>query len=191
MAEVNSTDSLYIALGLKPDDSYETAVLAASEKSDAVLKILEITKADSLPEAYGLLQSMALKAERYDLAEKKLAKVENESVQAELDRLFKEGDSVGKITPAMAKGAWGQGIRAKGHAGVLELKSFMLTAPVVVSRKPVIEDTDDLSAVEMTDLDVHVFKKFVGDDPIEMKKRSDLLASLKLEDIRNRKKGKG
>jgi hypothetical protein len=185
MAEVN--DSLFIALGLKPDSDTESAVIAASDLSDIKRKILLVTKTSSTAEALGVIQANALSAERFEAAERKLAKIEQEQSEKEFDLLAKAGDLAGKFTPAMAKSEWAQELRAKGSAGVQELKSFLQHAPTLVSRKPVVEDLDDASAVELSQAEVEVAKKMCGDDKVALSKRLDALRAGKLEDIRMRK----
>lgn len=185
MAEVN--ESLFIALGLKPDSDTESAVIAASDLSDVKRKLLTITKASNAAEALGIVQANALAAERYAAAEAKLAKIEKEQAEKEFDLVAKAGDLAGKFTPAMAKSEWAKELRAKGNEGVTELKSFLQHAPVLVSRKPIVEDDSELDNVELSDKEVEVAKKMVGDDQIALKKRLDALRIAKVEDIRARK----
>jgi hypothetical protein len=182
-------ESLYIALGLKTDSAAEQAVVTASELSEIKRKVLQITKTDNATDALGILQANALAAERYQAAEAKLHALEQAQAEKDFDSLAKEGDRIGKLTPAMAKSEWAQELRAKGSSGVQELKSFLQHAPVVVSRKPVIEETDELQSVELSESEIAVNRKFVGDDPVALKKRCDAIRAQKLEDIRMRKAG--
>lgn len=185
MAEVN--ESLFIALGLKPDTDTESAVLAASDLSDIKRKLLTITKAANPAEALGIVQANALAAERYAAAEHKLALIEKEQAEKEFDLVAKQGDLAGKFTPAMSKSEWAKELRAKGQEGVLELKSFLQHAPVLVSRKPVIEADDDLENVELSSMEIEIAKKMVGDDSVALKARLDSLRTQKLEDLRMKK----
>lgn len=184
MAETN--ESLYIALGLKPDADFESAVIMASDKSEAVRKIMTITKSENLADALGIVQANALAAERYEAAERKLALIEKEQAEKEFDLAAKAGDLVGKFTPAMAKSEWAQEMRAKGMEGVRELKSFLQHAPVIVSRKAPVADEDSVD-IELTDKEIEVAKRFAGDDPVVLKKRLEMLKASKLEDRRARK----
>lgn len=185
MAEVN--ESLFIALGLKPDADTESAVLAASDLSELKRKLLTVTKAENVADALGIVQAKLLSAERYAAAEAKLAKIEQEQAEKEFDLVAKAGDNAGKFTPAMAKSDWARELRAKGMAGVQELKSFLHHAPVLVSRKPVVEEELDEKNVELSEREIEVCKKMVGDDQVALKSRLDALRTQKLEDLRMKK----
>jgi hypothetical protein len=179
-------ESLYIALGLKPDADFESAVITASEKSEALGKLLTITKAASFAEALGIVQANALSAERYSAAEAKLAKIEKEAAEKDFDAAAKAGDLAGKFTPAMAKSDWAKELRAKGASGVQELKSFLQHAPVLVSRKPIVEDDGELENVELSAQEIEVARKMEA-DPKSLKTRLDALRAQKLEDLKMKK----
>jgi hypothetical protein len=185
MAEVN--ESLFIALGLKPDSDTESAVIAASDLAEIKQKLLTITKTASAADALGVVHANALAAERYEAAERKLEKIEKEQAEKDFDSVAKAGDLAGKFTPAMAKSEWAKELRLKGADGVRELKSFLQHAPVLVSRKPIIDESDESENIELTEKEIEVAKKMVGDDAVALKNRLDMLRASKLDEIRLRK----
>jgi hypothetical protein len=181
-----SNESLYIALGLKPDADRETAILVAGENQQAVRQILTITKSATVADALGIVMANAAAAERYQAAEAKLHAIEKTQREKDFDALVLAGDLSGQLTPALAKSDWIKGLRTDPN-GVVTLKSYLERAPVVVSRKPVVEDDSELDNVELSEKEIEVAKKMVGDDQVALKSRLDALRTSKLEDIRSRK----
>jgi phage I-like protein len=180
------SESVYVALGLKPDADSETAINTAGELATLKRQVLAITKTTSIADAIGAVQAHAATHERYQVAESKLHVVETSQREGEFDALMRQADLDGKMTPAMAKGEWIAEMRTAPN-GVATLKSFLARAPVVVSRKTLVEEAGEADNVELTDAEITVAKKMTGDDSMALKKRLDMLRASKLEEIKMRK----
>ena len=185
MPEIGN-EALYVAIGLAPDSDIETATRKAADHAHTVRQLLSITKTATTADLVGVVMANASAAERYQAAEAKVAASEKVQREGEFDALLKQGDLDGKLPPALAKSEWIQEMR-KSPTGVATLKSFLERAPVLISRKPLIEETDEVQAVELTEKEIEVAKKMVGDDQVALKNRLDMLRASKLEDIRMRK----
>jgi hypothetical protein len=185
MAEIGN-EALYVAIGLKPEADIETATKVAADHAHAVRQLLAITKTATTADLVGVVMANASAAERYQAAEAKVIAGEKEQREGQFDALLKQGDLDGKLPPALAKSEWIQEMR-KSPTGVATLKSFLERAPVLISRKPILEESDEAANIELSHAEISAAKQFVGDDTLALKSRLDALRAQKLEDIRTRK----
>jgi hypothetical protein len=184
MAENN--EPLFIALGIKPDADQELAVKTAGDLADLKRQVLAVTKTTTVADAVGAIAANVAAADRYKAAEAKLYEIEKKNREQDFDALVKVGDDCGKFPPALAKSEWAKALR-ESPDGVATLKSYLDRAPVLVNRKPIVEDPESLDHVELTASEIEVAKKMVGDDAVALKKRLDSLRTAKIEDMRSRK----
>jgi phage I-like protein len=181
-------ESVFVALGLKPDADVSIATATASEMLDMKQQLLSVTKSSNLSEALGKMHAFAAAHERYQRAEQMLIASETTQHEKEFDAMVRHGESVlKKLSPAMVKGEWIQSLRRSPKEGIVALKSFLESAPALVTNKVIIEDPDELANVELDPAVIEAAKRFVGDDPVTLKTRLDSIRAAKLEDIRARK----
>jgi phage I-like protein len=181
------SENVVMALGLKADTDEASAVVEASTLAGMKKELLEITKARSVADALGTIRAYG-EAQRQLLAmQARMHEIETEKRKAEFDALMKQPDVLQKLSPALQKSEWLANLRSKDD-GPAQLRSFLASAPMFV---PPAEEQDTVESVEISDSEMQMIKRFVGDDADALKARIDGLKAQKLQDRAARRGRKG
>jgi hypothetical protein len=172
------SENVVMALGLKADTDEATAMVEASTLAGMKKELLEITKARSVADALGTIRAYGQAQQQLLAVQARLHAIEVEKRKAEFDGLMKQPDVLQKLSPALQKSEWLANLRDRDD-GPQQLRSFLASAPMFV---PPAEEQSGVENVEISDSEMAMVKRFVGDDPVALKSRIDDLKAQKLQD---------
>lgn len=183
--ESGMSKTVIVALGLSAETVETDAALEAARLVEFRRDVLALTAKGSTGEALGVLRAMQQSHEREQVALKRLGELEAERRVEKFDTLVAEGQTEGKLSPAMAKSEWVAQMRAR-EDGVDTLRAFLASAPKLVKTEAeqpkVAAEVAPAGADELTADEIAVAKTMAGPDREAFKRRLEALKAQKRAD---------